>query len=126
MRLGSSRWSVDYGLFGSYSPSVITFAGADILGSKRHFLLKSIKQDSIFAHGFGLKASVGFSYVISKKVFFFTKVMAKYQHTLPSTTTTITTVANPSLNGVIPNASTQVRYPHAQAIYAGAQFGLGF
>ena len=117
---------MDYGLFGSYSPSVITFAGADILGSKRDFLLKNIKQDSIFAHGFGLRASMGFSYAISKKVFFFTRFIAKYQRTLPSTSTTITTSGNPSLNEVIPSASAQVAYPHAQAIYAGAQFGLGF
>ena len=125
-RLGGSRWSVDYGLFGSYSPTLITFFGHDVESSKRYFLNKNIKTQSVFAHGFGIKANVGFSYAISKKVFFFTRFIAKYQYTLPSTSTTITTVSNPSLNEVIPSTSAQVAYPHAQAIYAGVRFGLGF
>lgn len=126
MRLGSSRWSIDYALFASYTPTIIYFSGVDIVSSTSNFLVKNIKQKSIFAHGFGIKGSVGVSYAISKNVYFFTKIIAKYQHTLPSNSTTITTSATPSTNEVLPQASTQVAYPQASAIYAGLQFGIGF
>ena len=126
MRLGNSRWSIDYTLFASYTPTIMFFSGVDIESSTSHFLMKNIKQKSVFAHGFGIKGSVGISYAISKNVYFFTKIIAKYQHTLPSNSTTITTNANPSTNEVLPQASTQVAYPQASAIYAGLQFGIGF
>lgn len=37
MRLGSSRWSIDYALFASYAPTIIYFSGVDIVSSTSNF-----------------------------------------------------------------------------------------
>ena len=82
--------------------------------------------------GFEVWASVGFTYALSKRISFFTRLNAKYLH-LPATQsvqfTTITNTSQPNDpldTGIVSNQTFSVAYPTAHRFFGGLSFGFEF
>lgn len=82
--------------------------------------------------GFEVWASVGFTYALSKKVSFFTRLNAKYLHLPATRSAQLTTITNgyqtgdPLDTGIVSNQVFNVAYPKTHRIFAGISLGFEF
>lgn len=113
------KWSMEY--LGRLSISNVTtiFGGPDITQTQRE-----LTSTNIF--GYGFKAGIGANYKWREKTYFFTNLSITYQFIGKTDSKTLTTTANPQVNGIQANQTAIVQYPDNHTIYVGLQFGFGF
>lgn len=85
--------------------------------------LQEEKQISIDS-GYAFRTNLGFTYTLSKKIFFYTTLIFRYESLKASQKTTITTIST-NLPGIKPNTG-EVYYPKSHTTYAGVRFGFGY
>ncbi|WP_143000284.1 MULTISPECIES: hypothetical protein [unclassified Helicobacter] len=119
---GSSSFGADK--FGFYY-----LAGVDLMMMNYTFLTPESNQaKSDFTATYALKAGLGFSYKLSRRARFFTRLIAKYTALPQSSTATITTNADsPSFNdSFLPSMSSSVYFPKGSALSVLLKIGVGF
>ncbi|MGX3097361.1 hypothetical protein [Helicobacter sp. 23-1046] len=111
-----------------YLGAITQVQGSDDIQQKDVVNLEPLNNEA----GFEAWASVGFTYALSKKVSFFTRLNAKYLHLPATRSAQLTTITNsypngdPLDTGIVSNQTFNVAYPKTYRLFAGISLGFEF
>lgn len=110
------KWGIEY------------LAGYDLLLKGAVAITGEIQEEKQISidSGYAFRTNLGFTYTLSKKIFFYTTLIFRYENLKASQKTTITTISNSNLPGIESDKSGTIYYPKSHTTYAGVRFGFGY